>query len=759
MQYVKGGFKFVFYDNNNSYAIPLMTSLSYSTIKQGAQGWCMLFVYFLLLFFSTTAWGQKKNDAYRLPIKKSIDPIVIDGRLDEITWEQSAVAKDFFMITPVDTEKAHQQSEVRVTYDDTYLYIAVIFFNTEVQGDYNVESLKRDFSFSKNDNLLIAMDPFNNLTTGFSFGLNAFGAQWDGTMYDGGRVDLNWDTKWYSEVSFDNERWIGELAIPFKSIRYPSGSKEWGINFGRLDLKASEKSSWAPVPRQFPSVSLAFTGVLVWDEAPPKQSGNTSIIPYALSSVGKMHPSPTDVHAKIGGDIKYGLSSSLNLDVTVNPDFSQSEVDQQVTNLDRFELFFPEKRQFFLENADLFSNFGYPTLRPFFSRRIGLENPISYGLRLSGNLNETWRIGLMDLQTPKQESTQVNAENFAVLSLQKKVFKRSNIGFILVNKQQFNSFNAPQGSNAYNRNLGIEYNYASSDNIWNGKLLYLKTFDSEGTGEHADGFAAHLEYKATRWEARLQQEIIGENFEVEVGFAPRKGYFKTLGKLAHLFYTKKTVGLLSHGPEINRSYYFSPNLDKTDQIDRFSYNFNFNNRSALELSYQDQYAQLTAPFDPTRTSGIYLQRGSEHQWGQWGLAFNSRPQDRFTYTLESTFGGYYYEGRRIGINSTMGYRFQPILGLSAIVNYNQIQLAAPWEDTSFWLYGFKADLTLTNKLFFTNLYQYNEQLGLWNFNSRFQWRYQPASDIYLVFNSSEVNFPTYDQQWSLTLKINYWLNL
>ena len=315
---------------------------------------------YLLIFLSWSqiSLGQINFEKYRLPINKTKEKIIIDGILDEKTWKEVNVGKDFSMITPLDTGKATQFSEVRVAFNDEFIYIAMIFFNNSIQGEYVVESLKRDFSFGKNDNFLVAIDPFNNQSTGFAFGLNAYGAQWDGTMYDGRRVDLNWDTKWYSEVKFDEEKWVCEIAIPFKSIRYDETSLEWGINFSRLDLKASEKSSWAPVPRQFPSVSLAYAGALVWKNKPPEQGSNISLIPYGAYNLSNQNRSIQNNSLKVGGDLKYNLTSALNLDMTLNPDFSQAEVDQQVTNLDRFELFFPERRQFFLENADLFSNFG-----------------------------------------------------------------------------------------------------------------------------------------------------------------------------------------------------------------------------------------------------------------------------------------------------------------------------------------------------------------------------------------------------------------
>ena len=716
-------------------------------------------VTFLWLFFiNNFLWSQVNTDDYRLPIKKTTEKITIDGVLDEMTWKNAAVAKDFFMITPVDTGKATQFSEARVSFDDENLYLSIIFFNNSTQGNYVVESLKRDFSFGKNDNFLVAIDPFNNQNTGFAFGLNAYGAQWDGTMYNGRNVDLNWDTKWYSEVNFDEEKWVCEIAIPFKSIRYNETISEWGINFSRLDLKASEKSSWAPVPRQFPSVTLAYAGALVWETPPPKQRSNVSLIPYLSNNLTSTNKATPDNAFKVGGDLKYSLTSALNLDLTINPDFSQAEVDQQVTNLDRFELFFPERRQFFLENADLFSNFGYTTIRPFFSRRIGLNVPIQGGIRLSGNLDENWRIGLMNIQTRQDKNQSLAAENFGVVSLQRKLFDRSNLSILFVNKQALNLKENQNNTSEYNRNIGLEYNYFSADNLWNGKLLFLKSL-SPVSQQQGEVFASHIGYQSTRWNWRLQQEYISGDYSAEVGFIPRNNYIKLQATGGYLHYTKKDTPLLSHGPRLGRTYYFDTNFDKKDQTQQLDYLFNFKNRSKFTLGIRRQYIELLADFDPLRTQIAQLAAGTQHQWNSFSLSYDAKPQNRFTYAAEVITGGYYDNGKRNAFLGEFGYRFQPYLELSSLINYNQIELAAPWNTNSFWLLGIKSNLTLTNKIFFSNLFQYNEQLGLWNFNSRFQWRYQPASDIFLVFNSNEMSVPNVTTGWNLTLKVNYWLNL
>src|SRR5205085_4467923 len=284
--------------------------------------------------------------------------------------------------------------------------------------------------------------------------------------------------------------------------------------------------------------SLAYSGILVWDQPPPSAGSNVSLIPYALGGSTKNHEDnkPAEYRKDIGGDAKIALTSSLNLDLTVNPDFSQVEVDKQVTNLDRYELFFPEKRQFFLENSDLFANFGYQNIRPFFSRRIGLGVPISFGARLSGSLSKNWRIGAMDIQTKSVDETGLPVQNFAVVALQRRVFSRSNIRLMFVNKQSINydygkDTTKPQYS-LYNRNIGIEYNLASSNNLWTGKALFLKSF-SPGITNKDFVFADSLQYLNRKWKISWENEVVGKNYTAEVGYVPRKNYIKINPTIAY----------------------------------------------------------------------------------------------------------------------------------------------------------------------------------------------------------------------------------
>lgn len=708
---------------------------------------------FLFLIVCNFSWGQKVNDHFSLHIDKTSEEITIDGILDEDTWKQTDVAKNFFMIQPTDNRPATQHSEARMAFDENNLYISVIFYNNATKGAYNVESLKRDFSFNGNENLILAIDPFNNLTTGFTFGLNAYGAQWDGTLSNGGRADLNWDTKWVSEVQFDEDKWVCEMAIPFKSIRYKEGISSWGINFSRLDLKANEKSAWAPVPRQFPSVSLAYTGNLIWDTPPPSQKKNVSVIPYVAS-----FNSNEDQSFQAGADVKIGIGAALNLDLTINPDFSNTEVDQEVTNLNRFELFFPEKRQFFLENADLFANYGSRNIKPFFSRRIGLGVPIEAGMRLSGNLNENLRIGAMDIQTQADLEQGLPKENYAVVSLQQKVLDRSSIGLIMVNKQAIN-FNPElhTESEEYNRSLGLEYNFASTNNQWEGKALYLKTFTPENPND-ALVFLSDIGFQNRKWNLGLGQEYVGENVYAAVGFIPRVNYRSLKGNVDYTFYPKKEGNLVSHGPKIFRINFYDDAGNNTDYFMRSGYVFNFLNRSRLDFTLDRQYVQLLDPFDPIQTGKGEIEAGTTHRWSEYGFKYSSKPSSLFTYSVEGITGGFYLNGKKTELNTQFGYRFQPYVSLSTVFNRVHIDLAAPWNSSDFWLIGAKANITFTKNLFFSNYYQYNQQFNRWGINSRLQWRYKPASDVFLVFNTIENNGLEPYSGWNLSLKATYWFN-
>jgi Carbohydrate family 9 binding domain-like len=223
------------------------------------QRLCFSFL-FCLLFTALSA--QKKNGQYRYNIQRATSGFKIDGILNDSAWSKTPIATDFYMVLPMDTSFAKLRTEVRMAYDDRFLYLSAVNFQ---RHPVRVESFRRDWNFGRNDNFIFFMDPFDDQTNGFTFGSNAVGAEWDGQQFDGGSVNLNWDNRWISAVERDSSKWVLEAAIPFKTLRYKKNIDRWGINFSRNDLTTTEKSAWAPVPRQFPTASLAFTGVLQWD--------------------------------------------------------------------------------------------------------------------------------------------------------------------------------------------------------------------------------------------------------------------------------------------------------------------------------------------------------------------------------------------------------------------------------------------------------------------------------------------------------------
>ena len=509
------------------------------------------YIYLLLLVgIPLFVFSQKRNENYKMHIKQSEGILKVDGKLDEPAWLAAAAVSDFVMVNPFDTLCSKLRTDVRMTYDDKYLYISAECF-LQSESNYVVESLKRDFSFGSNDNFLVFIDTFEDKTTGFSFGANAAGAQWDGQMSEGAKMNLNWDNKWESATTYNNKSWIFEAAIPFKSIRYRGNSTRWGINFSRLDLKAKEKSAWAPVPRQFPTASLAYAGVLVWDTPPPTPKQNISVIPYVLSGVSANYETknPAIFRNQIGGDIKVSISSSMNLDMTLNPDFSQVDVDRQQTNLDRFELFYPEKRQFFIENSDLFDGFGTENIRPFFSRRIGLalnpktgiyeQTPITYGARLSGKLTNDWRIGVLNVQSERIEAKGVPTQNYSMVAFQRKLFARSNMGVFMINKQSFidTDLQRQNGFWEYNRNIGVEYNLASANNFWTGKVFYYGSLTPQNKDENFS-HAASLAYQNNNWIVSWKHQWVGANYNPEVGYVPRVNYTFINPELGKIFYPK-----------------------------------------------------------------------------------------------------------------------------------------------------------------------------------------------------------------------------
>ena len=718
----------------------------------------LLFISAILLCGNTIIKAQSKGinrDKYRIQIAQTDKAINIDGILDEEPWMTAERTGKFQRVTPTDTGYAIAQTEVMLTYDKSNFYIGIICYDP-TPGKRPVESMRRDYNFMRNDNFMLFLDTYNDQTNGFAFGVSAAGAQTEGLQYDGTKVLYSWDIKWRSAVKSYDDRWVTEFSIPFRSVRYFEGDNEWGINFGRLDLKTNEKSAWAPMPRQFPHCSLPYTGTLVWDKPMGKAGLRFSLIPYVTAKATRDNQAGenTKWDGNAGFDAKMILSTSMNLDLTVNPDYSQVEVDRQQTNLDRFELFFPEKRQFYLENSDLFASLGSETVRPFFSRRIGLDNPVRAGARLSGKLGNNWRIGLMDIQTGEKED--IRAANYLVAALQRKVFSRSNISAFLVNKQVIDVKNDTSFTgNRYNRIAGLEYNLASPDNRWTGKAFYHQNFHDGATVDDA-AMAANLTFSSQYLTATLNQALVGAGYVVETGFVRRRGYYEINPLIQYKFFPKSSV-IVNHGPGLKLDMFFDPSLSLTDRETQLLYSVEWINKSMISLDVKETNIRLQAPFDPTNTGGIQLDINEKFHWNEIGAAFSSDSRKLFNVLLSSRYGGY-YNGTRWTINGELNYRVQPYGSLALVTTYNNISLPSPYNSAELLLIGPRLDFTFTDKLFFTSFIQYNNQIDNLNLNLRFQWRFAPVSDLFIVYTENSFPGDYRIKNRGLVVKMSYWFN-
>ncbi|MCO6476572.1 MAG: carbohydrate binding family 9 domain-containing protein [Phaeodactylibacter sp.] len=734
----------------------------------------------LLAFLISTGYAQQPangSGAYRLPIRKAESKIHLDGLLDEPAWQQAEVAEGFYQNFPMDSSFAALQTEVRMAYDEAFLYVGATVY--QPREDYIITSLKRDFGIGGSDEFAVNIDPFKDKINGFHFAVTPFNVQREGIIDNGTNINEDWDNKWYSEVKTHPEYWVVEMAIPFRTLRYSrvEGPNTWRVNFTRIAVKQNERSSWAPVPRQFGANHLAFSGLLEWEGQPPKPGLNVSVIPYVTASTGRDYEegTPTENNFDAGGDIKVAITPSLNLDLTFNPDFSQVEVDRQITNLSRFELFFPERRQFFLENEDLFSKFGFPDARPFFSRRIGLSSagpvPIIAGARLSGKLDDNWRIGLLNMQTAKVKSAGIDPANYSVGVLQRKVFDRSYVGAVFVNKENFQ----PDGeggyeldTDGYNRVAGLEYNLYSADGKWEAELYYHRSFSAENNND-AQSAALFVGHFTRNWRLFLPTQYIGRNFRADAGFVPRPGFFSFSPGITHNIFPKNprvAEKIIQYGLEFSTNFtYNQPDYRLADRQLQPGAFVVFPGQSTLSVGFASDFTFLYFPFDPTNKDTIGGLRNlpvGEYRYNSVGVSFNSDVRKKFYFDVEVA-GGEYFNGDIRRVEGALNFRWQPFGILAATVAYNDIQLPDPYNSASFWLVGPRAELSFSRSLFFSTFLQYNTQANNVNINSRLQWRFRPVSDVFLVYTDNYFSDQFFrnprEKNRALVLKVTYWLNL
>ena len=722
----------------------------------------------MFIVFSLNAIAQNK----KVNVSYITEEIKLDAVLDEASWYKKIPATDFWQYFPTDTLQAINQTEITMLFDDHNLYLGIKVYSSG--NNYIIPSLKRDFRAGGSDNITLLFDTYNDGSNAFLFGTNPDGVMREALVSGGGKelrgFTSSWDTKWESVTKQYDDYYISEWAIPMSAFKYKEGETRWRFNSYMFDTQSNERTTWIQIPQNQFIFNLAFMGDMVFEKPLGKSKTPISIIPYINTiAVNDYEENKELFELKAGGDAKISISNSLNLDITVNPDFSQVEADQVVTNLTRFEVNLPEKRQFFIENSDLFADFGNSLdANPFFSRRIGIakdttdtyiENDIIGGIRLSGKINTNFRLGLLNIQTKNDSENEIGGNNNTVLALQQKVFSRSNVSFLFINRQDTSNKDFIIAEEKYNRVVGIDYNLANIDNSWNGKFYAHKSFTPNlDSKNYSTG--TRLDYSSKKWRFRASGLYIGGNFKSDLGFIRRTDIFKIDPKAEYLLFPKQgkinrhnfnVVPIIVWKPELN--------FQLADYTIISSWNAEFNNTSRISVSIFNRYIYLFEEFDPSFSDGLALAMNTDYTFSS--IEFNLQTDTRkpFSFKIKPSMGQF-FNGFKYTFDTEINYRVQPKFLFSIRARFDKIELAKPYSNNNIWLVSPKINITFTKSLYWSTLVQYSslqENLGI---NSRLQWRFAPLSDLFLVYNDNYFTDSEFAPRFrSINLKITYWLYL
>lgn len=724
----------------------------------------------ILICFSYNCFAQTKV----INAKYIDDNITVDGILNESEWTLADEGFDFIQFFPTDSVPANNQTRFKILYSDSFLYIGATAYAEN--NEFVVSSLKRDFSGTSNDNITFILDTFNDETNGYFFGVTPYGVKRDGLISLGGGsrngFNLNWDSKWQADAKIYENHYTVELAIPLNSLRFIEGQTSWRFRPYRWNIQNNEQSTWVKVPQNLLLATLAYTGEIRFEKPLGKSKKKLSFIPYINTSVDKNYiDNNSNEFFKRGIDSKISIGNSLNLDITVNPDFSNVEVDDIITNITRFELRLPEKRQFFLDNSDLFENFGntFNEAKPFFSRRIGLarnkegnliQNDIKAGIRLSGKIDENWRVGLLNIQTEVDEKNEIASNNNSMFAIQRKVGKRSDIGAFIVSRESTGNYSFLKPEDKYNRVFGVDYNYISPDDVLRGKLYFHKSTqpnDKKGN----TSMQGTITYQPKGWFIIEDFVYIDKDFRADLGFVPRNDFFKWGNGIGKFIYPKKG-NFNSHEIRLLNINYWNASGDKirTDSSNSLRWEGIFKNESRFEFSITNNYIYLSNPFDPTRKKDATpLPGGVGYKFNGVTTNFRTGSTNLFTYSLGGRFGGF-FNGKITSLEGQINYRFQPYTNISLLLDYNKIRLPKPYSSADIFFATARAEITFNKSLFWNTLLQFSNQIDNFGINSRLQWRFAPLSDLYLVYNDNYITNETFSPRYrSLSLKLTYWLDL
>ena len=725
----------------------------------------------LLIFFvlSTLVAQEKSKSIY---VKYIESPINLDGILNEKVWATAESSNSFQQYFPKDSIKAEYNTDIKMRFDDNNLYIGIKLEAKD--NNFVTSSLRRDFSAGGSDNINLVFDTFNDGTNAFLFGINPYGVRREALISNGGQsprdFTTSWDVKWRGESKIYDTYYTVEMVIPLTSFKFKEGETKWRFNSYRFDVQGNEQSTWVRIPQNQIIFSLAFMGEMIFEKPLGKSRTPIALIPYVNGINATDFENVESLNnAKVGGDAKISIGNSLNLDITVNPDFSTVEVDNFITNLTRFEVALPERRQFFIDNNDLFGGFGgQRDANPFFSRRIGIasnndgetiENRILAGVKLSGKVNNNLRLGVLSIQTEEDEENGIPSNNNSLISLQHKVFSRSNISAFIINRETFNNPDFIDDSERFNRVAGVDYNLASEDNKWNGKFYAHKSFNpGDSNGNYSLG--TFLNYNVRDYGVFADLVLIDDDFNSDLGFIRRTDIFKSaVGYNRNFWPTKGKIN--RHTLQIFGVSTWRPSIDyqNTDYDVNLSWEAQFKNQSNISSSFTRSFIFLTDEFEPTgREDAIPLPADTGYNFSNFTAQYRSDRRKAFSYSFQQLVGGF-FNGNQYSSEISLNLRVQPKFNISIEGRYDRLDFPEPFSSADIWLITPRIDVTFSKNIFWSTLIQYSNQRDNLGFNSRIQWRFAPLSDLFIVYNDNYFVESFAPRSRSINLKLTYWLNI
>jgi hypothetical protein len=685
------------------------------------------------------AEGHVTVRAVRVP-----EPIDVDGNLREHLYETVLPISDFIQNVPDVGQPASQKTDAWVMFDDDNLYVSARCWDTAPESEWVANEMRRDGSgITNNDNFGVTFDTFHDRRNGFMFYINPIGGMNDTQITNESGANRDWNTVWRARTGRFEGGWTVEMQIPFKSLRYrPGASQTWGIQFRRGIRRRNEWTFLTAVPPEDGSggwIRISRFATLVGLEV-PAGSKNLEIKPYAISDLTTDRTvSPTitnEVSGEAGLDAKYGVTQNLTLDFTYNTDFAQVEVDEQQINLTRFNLFYPEKREFFLESRGLFE-FGHggrggsggggnlPEL--FFSRQIGLNRgrvvPIIVGGRLTGKVNRT-SIGALNIETDDEQVSGTPKTNFTTLRLKQDLLRRSYIGVMFTGRSR--STLSPDVSNqAY----GADAAFSFYENVhFNG--YYART-ETPGLTGKKDSYQARFNYAADRYGLDIDHLVVGEHFRPDVGFVRRSDMRRTfvLGRFSPRMRSSRLVRRLLWDASLEYIEDVAGRLETRTQS--ASFDTEFQNSDRINMEVTRSYELLVQPF---RVDRVTIPAG-EYHFNRMNAAYTLGQQRRLSGTFSVSVGGF-YDGDQTSVALSSGrLEITPQLTLEPTLSVNWVDL----PDGSFTaqLYRSRVTYGFTPRMFVAGLLQYNSSTNTMSTNLRLRWEYVPGSELFVVYTDDQ----------------------